>query len=79
MNELSTYDLEKKAAEERERLQSSVAELRSRLSNTLDVRKNMQAHLGLACGIATALGLTLGYSVTGIFVRNTERKARWPY
>jgi len=80
MNEqTTTYDLEKKAAEERRRLHSSVAELRSCLRNALDVRKNTRAHLGWACGLATILGLTMGYSFTGIFVREPKRNVRWPY
>jgi hypothetical protein len=79
VNESTTYDLEKKAADERRRLHSSVAELRSCFNDTIDVRKNTRAHLGLVCGIAAVVGLTMGYSFTGIFVRDTERKVRWPY
>lgn len=79
MNESTTYGLEQKAADERRRLHSSVAELRSCLNDAVDVRKKTRAHLGLACGIAAVFGLTMGYSFTGIFVRDTERKVRWPY
>jgi hypothetical protein len=77
VNEVTTYDLEKKAADERQRLHSSVAELRSCLGETLDLRKNTRSHLGVACGVATILGLTLGYSFTGIFVPNRRPKAPW--
>jgi hypothetical protein len=79
MNHVTTYDLEKKAEQERQRLHSSVAELRSCLSEAIDVRKNTRAHLGWASGIATILGLTMGYSFTGIFVREPKRNVRWPY
>jgi hypothetical protein len=72
-------ELERKAAEERRRLHSSVVELRSCLSDAIDVRKNMRAHLGWACGLATILGLTMGYSFTGISVREPKRNVRWLY
>jgi hypothetical protein len=68
MSGLPAHDLEQKAADERRRLHSSVEELRSHLKESLDVRKNTREHLGLACGIAALVGLTLGYSFTGIFV-----------
>ena len=68
MNGLPAHDLERKAAEERRRLHSSVEELRDHLKDTLDVKKNARKHLGLACGVAALLGVTLGYSFTGIFV-----------
>jgi len=77
MGELTSCDLEKKAAEERRRLRSSVKELRSCLSDAIDVRKNTRAHLGWACGLATILGLTMGYSFTGIFVQEPKRNVRW--
>ena len=68
MKGLPAHDLEQKAAEERQRLHSSVEELRLRLRDSLDLKKNMREHLGLACGITALLGLTIGYSFTGIFV-----------
>ncbi len=68
MNGLPAHDLEQKAAEERQRLHSSVEELRFHLRDSLDLRKNVREHLGLACGITALLGLTIGYSFTGIFV-----------
>ncbi len=79
MDQLTKYDLEKKAAEERRRLHSSVTELRSSFSDAIDVRRNTRAHLGWACGVATVVGLTMGYSFTGIFVREPKRNVRWPY
>jgi len=68
MKGLPAHDLEEKAAEERRRLHSSVEELRDHLKDTLDVKKNTREHLGLACGVAALLGVTLGYSFTGIFL-----------
>ncbi len=68
MNGLPAHDLEQKAAEERRRLHTSVEELRFHLKDTLDVKKNMREHLGLACGVTALLGVTLGYAFTGIFV-----------
>lgn len=68
MKGFPAHDLEEKAAEERRRLHSSVEDLRFHLKDSLDIKKNTREHLGLACGVAALLGLTLGYSVTGIFV-----------
>ena len=70
MTELPSYDLELKAAQERRRLHGSLAELRSRVHEELDVKKRVREHLGAACGIAALLSLGLGYSITGLFVRN---------
>ncbi len=68
MNGLPAHDLVEKAAEDRRRLHSSVEELRDHLKDTLDVKKNMREHLGLVCGVAALLGVTLGYAFTGVFV-----------
>lgn len=68
MNGLPAHDLVEKAAEDRRRLHSSVEELRGHLKDTLDVKKNTREHLGLACGVAALLGVTVGYAFTGIFV-----------
>ena len=70
MAELPSYDLELRAAEERRRLQFSVGELRSRVREELDAKKQIRENLGAACGVAAAVGLLLGYSVTGLFVRD---------
>jgi hypothetical protein len=69
MTELPSYDLELKAAEERRRLHGTLAELRSRVHEELDVKKRVREHLAPACAIAALLTLGLGYSVAGIFVR----------
>ena len=70
MDELPSYDLELKAADERRRLHGTLAELRSRVHDELDVKKRVREHLGAACAVAVVLGLGLGYSVSGLFVRN---------
>jgi hypothetical protein len=70
MTELPSYDLELKAAEERRRLHGTLAELRSRVHEELDIKKRVRQHLGAACAITGLLSLGLGYSVAGLFVRN---------
>jgi hypothetical protein len=70
MAELPSNDLELKAADERRRLHDAVAELRSRVHDELDLKKRTQENLGIACGVAVATGLVLGYATTGLFVRN---------
>lgn len=77
MNE-SAYDLEAKADEERRRLHRSVSELRSYLSEAVDFKRNVRAHLGVACGAAILLGITTGYSFARMFTAH-GRKVRWPY
>ena len=77
MNELPE-NLEARIAEERERLHVSVAELRSRLSDTVSLKRNTRRHLGIACGVAVVVGLTTGYSFASIFT-NHERKPKWQF
>jgi hypothetical protein len=70
MTELPSYDLELKAAEERRRLHGTLAELRSRVHEELDVKKRVREHLGAAGAVAALLSLGIGYSFAGVFVRN---------
>jgi hypothetical protein len=70
MGELPSYDLELKAADQRRRLHKTVAELRSRMQQDLDVKKRVRERLGSICSIAAILGLGMGYSITGLFVRH---------
>jgi hypothetical protein len=72
----STYALEAKAEEDRKRLHKTVAELRSTLSDTLDVKKNARQHLGIACGVAALVGLGTGYSLMGMFIPG-KRGTKW--
>jgi hypothetical protein len=69
MSGLPSYDLEIKASEERRRLHTSVAELKSHVRNSFDVNKQVRKNFGVACAAAALLGLISGYSVTGLFVR----------
>ena len=62
--------LEKRAADERRQLHNSVQELRVSVQERLDVKRNVRNHLGAICGAMAVIGLTLGYSVTGIFTRD---------
>jgi len=70
MAELRSNDLELRAAAERSRLHSTVEELRSRVRQELDAKRQIRKNLGPACGIAAIVALALGYSVTGLFVRD---------
>ena len=70
MTPIPSYDLELKAADERRRLHTSVEELRTRLRDKVDVRKNAREHMAMACGVAVLFGLTIGYSLTGIFTHH---------
>ena len=70
MSELPSYDLELKAAEERRRIHGTLAELRSRVHEELDINKRVREHLAPACVVVGLLSLGLGYSLAGLFVRN---------
>lgn len=70
MTGLPSHDLQLKAADERRRLHTVIAELRSRVHDDLDVKKQVRERLPLACSLAAVLGLGLGYSITGLFVRH---------
>lgn len=70
MTELPSYDLELKAAEERRRLHGTLAELRSRVHEELDVNRRVREHLAVASGVAALLSLGVGYAVAGLFVRH---------
>ena len=73
MSALPSGDLEIKAAEERERLHSSVQELRSCVRDNLDVTKHTRENLGLVCSLAALVGLGAGYAVAGVLL--TRRRA----
>lgn len=69
MSTIPSSDLELRAADERRRLHSSVVELKSRVRETLDVKRNARKHVLLGSGIAALLSLILGYGFAGIFTR----------
>ncbi|HEX6804359.1 MAG TPA: hypothetical protein VF133_11825 [Terriglobales bacterium] len=68
MSPLPSYDLELKAADERQRLHNSVKELKVRLNESLDLRNNIREHLPIVCGTTALLGLAAGYFFTGVFL-----------
>ncbi len=70
MNTVTSGDLVAKAAQERARLHVSVEELKTCVRDNLDVNRQLRKHLEIACAAAALLGLTLGYSMTGVFVRD---------
>jgi len=59
--------LEKRAADQRRQIHDSVVELRHSVQEKLDVKRNVRNHLGLVAGGLAVVGLTLGYTLTGIF------------
>ncbi|MBV8052134.1 MAG: hypothetical protein JOZ80_13140 [Acidobacteriaceae bacterium] len=69
MSTLPLADLQLRAVDERKRLQSSVVELRSRIRENMDVRKNAREHVWPASGIVAAVGLLSGYAIAGLFTR----------
>lgn len=64
--------LEKRAAEQRRSLHNCVQELRTvvtdRVREKTDVKRNVRRYFGPLAGIAAAVGLSLGWGLTGIFV-----------
>lgn len=62
--------LERKAAEQREQLHSSVVELRHGVKERLDVKRNVREHLGMVSGALAVAGLALGFTLTGVFTRD---------
>ena len=70
MTALPDYDLQMKAAEERKRLHNSVAELRSRMHEDLNVEKLVRGRLAPICAVSAAFALGAGYLITGAFVRH---------
>ncbi len=65
---LPTDVLELRAAEQRRRLHNSVADLRERMKEKLDVKNAAREHLVSAAGVAGVLGLLFGYAVASVFV-----------
>ena len=69
-NNVPTDRLELRAADQRRRLHSSVTELRSKVHERLDVKRNAREYLVPASGVGALLGLLLGYGFTGMFTRH---------
>ncbi|HZQ67362.1 MAG TPA: hypothetical protein VFA68_02490 [Terriglobales bacterium] len=70
----SSYELETRAADERRRLDSSFHELKNRMKEKLDLRRNAEdfarQHTAEASTVAAVLGLILGYNAAGMFTRH---------
>jgi hypothetical protein len=62
--------LERQAEQQRDLLENRVVELRQNVKERLDLTRNIRRHVWPATGIATILGLALGYSLTGAFTRD---------
>jgi hypothetical protein len=65
------YELfEERAAKQRREIHNRVVELRSTVADRLDARKVAREYLWPAAGIASLLGLLLGYGLTGFFTND---------
>lgn len=62
--------LEERAAKQRREIHNHVVELRSTVADRLDARKVARELLWPAAGVASLLGLLLGYGLTGIFTND---------
>ncbi|HZQ90862.1 MAG TPA: hypothetical protein VFA60_03625 [Terriglobales bacterium] len=62
--------LEERAAEQRRQIHESVSELRSAIRHKMDVKRNAREHLAPVAAVASVLGLAVGWSLAGIFVRD---------
>ena len=66
-SELPVDMLEERAAMQRRQLHNTVSELRQSVKQKLDVKRNVREHIWPAAGVMILLGLTLGYTITGVF------------
>lgn len=69
MSTQPSYDLELKAAEDRKRLHGTVTELKARVRETFDVKRNAREYVVATSGVLAVIGLVLGYSFAGMFTR----------
>lgn len=69
MSTKPSYDLELKAAAERQRLHGTVTELKARVRETFDVKRNAREYVVAASGVLAVVGLVVGYSFAGMFTR----------
>jgi len=70
MSTLPIYELELRASDQRARLEASVAELKTKVRERLDMDNAAREHLGLLSGIVAAFAFASGYAVTGLFTRH---------
>jgi len=69
MNTNPAETLELRAADQRRRLRSSVHELKDRVREKLDVKRNISQHVLLASAVAGAVSLAFGFGFAGMFTR----------
>jgi len=62
--------LETNAAAQRKQIHNDVAEIKSRLQQTLQPRKLARQYLAPAAGAVALIGLVLGYGVTAVLTRD---------
>ena len=62
--------LEERAAKQRREIHNHVVELRSTVADRLDARKVAREHLWPAAGVASLVGLLIGYGLTGLFTHD---------
>lgn len=62
--------LERQAQRQRELLENHVVELRQNVRQKFDVKRNVRSHVWPLTGVVAAIGLSLGYSLAGIFTRD---------
>ena len=74
MSERPGYELELKAAEERRLLHESLAELKERVQESIDVKATAGRHVLLLSGIAGLAAWGLGYGIGAIVAPNCTTK-----
>ena len=67
MNQLTTYDLELRASDQRERMHNTVVELKSQMRHKLDPNHIARKYAWTALGVLAVCAVTIGYGVAGIF------------
>ena len=65
----SSEDLAVRAAKERLNLRASIDELKSRVTETLDVERQVGRHALPISAVAAFAAATLGYGLAGLFTR----------
>ena len=70
MSTTPTYELELRAAEQRKRLHNSMEELKYQVRDKLNVKRNVRQYMLAASGVASLMGLVLGYGFAGMFTKH---------
>jgi hypothetical protein len=70
MSSVPAYTLELRAADQRKQIHSSITELRSRIREKLDVKRNVRQHVPVISGVAAVASLLMGYGFAGFFTRH---------